>query len=138
MKAKIRIVEYFYVTVRDEPGEACRVLQDLACAEVNLLAFAAIPLGTNYMQLVVFPEHPQELARAAEQGDLALVRGQRAFLVQGDDRLGALIDIHHRLREVNVNVISSNGVADGRGGYGFVLHVRPEEFERAALVLEVP
>jgi hypothetical protein len=34
-------------------------------------------------------------------------------------------------------VFASTGVADGRGGYGYIIFVRPEEYERAAEALDV-
>ena len=60
-----------------------------------------------------------------------------ALLVQGDDEVGALAVIHEKLRDANVHVFASTGVADGRGGYGYIIYVRPEDFERAAKALEV-
>jgi len=61
----------------------------------------------------------------------------RALLVRGDDELGALASVHERLYEASVNVYASSGVADGRGSYGYIIHVRPEEYERAASALRV-
>ncbi|MDZ7623028.1 MAG: hypothetical protein U5J96_01085 [Ignavibacteriaceae bacterium] len=61
----------------------------------------------------------------------------RLYLVQGDDELGALADIHQVLYEANVNVYASNGVTDSRGCFGYLLYVRPEEYERAAAALKV-
>jgi len=60
-----------------------------------------------------------------------------ALLVQGDDELGALEGIHETLFEANVNVSVSSGVADGRGGFGYVLYVEPEEYQRATKALGV-
>lgn len=40
-----------------------------------------------------------------------------AILVQGDDELGALKEIHKKLFQVNVNVYASNGVTDGKGSF---------------------
>lgn len=135
MSATIRAVDYFYVTVNDRPGEACRLLSQLAKAQINLLAFTAVPTGINQTQLVIFPESADRMARAAEESDLALAGSQRAFLIQGDDRLGALVEVHQKLCDAEINVVSSYGVSDGKGGYGCVLYVRPEDFDQAALVL---
>ena len=68
---------------------------------------------------------------------MCLTGPQKALLVQGEDRLGALVEVHRRLLDARVNVYGSNGVADGRGGYGYVLYVRPEDFKRAATVVGV-
>ena len=64
-----------------------------------------------------------------------LVGPHCAFLVQGDDRLGAFVDIHRRLAEASINVFSATGVSDGRGGYGYLIYVGPEDFGPAAELL---
>ncbi len=56
MSTKVRAVEYFHVTVKARPGEAYRLLSQLAAADVNLLAFNAIPIGPEVTQLVLFPD----------------------------------------------------------------------------------
>jgi hypothetical protein len=58
-----------------------------------------------------------------------------AFLIQGDDEPGVLAEIHGKLYDARVSVYASTGVTDGRGGYGCVLYVRPDDFEHAANVL---
>jgi predicted amino acid-binding ACT domain protein len=135
MTATIRGVEYFYVMVKDRPGEAYGLLSQLAAAEVNLLAFNAIPTGPEHTQLVLFPEKVELLIKAAEKAGLRLLGPERAFLIQGDDRLGAIADIHRRLLDAHINVYASSGVTDGRGGYGYILYVKADQFRSAALVL---
>jgi hypothetical protein len=58
-----------------------------------------------------------------------------AFLIQGDDRLGELAEIHLGLFEAGINVYASSGVTDGRGSYGYVVHVRKEDHDNASRVL---
>jgi hypothetical protein len=137
MSMKIRRVEYFHATVRDQPGEAYSLLSQLASAEVNLLAFNAVPVGPEQTQLVIFPESVESLAQAAERSGLILTGPQRAFLIHGDDRLGALVDLHRKLNDSRINVYASSGVTDGRGGYGYVLYVRSEHYEDAAVALGI-
>ena len=137
MPMRIRRVEYFHATVKDQPGEAYKLLSQLATAEVNLLAFNAVPVGPEQTQLVIFPESVESLAHAAERSGLVLTGPQRAFLMQGDDKLGALVDLHRKLNESRINVYASSGVTDGRGGYGYVLYVRSEHYEDAAAALGV-
>jgi hypothetical protein len=135
MSVTVRGVDYFYVMVKDRSGEAYRLLSALAAVEVNLLAFNAIPMGPEHTQLVLFPDSSERLIRAAEEVGLLLTGPERAVLVQGDDRLGALADIHLKLFDAQINVYASSGVTDGRGGYGYVMYVRPEDFHKAELML---
>jgi hypothetical protein len=137
MAFTVRTVEYFYATVRNEPGEAYKVLAALADRGVNLLAFTAIPVGPTSTQLAIFPEEPSKLQAETRGAGLALDGPHPALLVQGDDELGALAKIHLMLYDASVNVFASSGVADGRGSFGYVIYVRPEDHQRAARALGV-
>ena len=77
------------------------------------------------------------MQRAAELASMSLDGPHPALLVQGDDEVGALAVIHEKLRDANVHVFASTGVADGRGGYGYIIYVRPNEYELAATTLGV-
>lgn len=137
MAKKIRRVDYFYATVNDSLGAGYEVLSELAGEGVSLLAFNAIPIGPANVQMVLFPEDTGRLIQAAAKVGLGLTGPQQALLVQGDDRLGALAELHRRLADAKVDVYASSAVASGEGGYGYVLYVKPEHFESAARALEV-
>ena len=137
MPAKIQKVDYFYMTVPDKPGAACHVLFQLAAADVNLLAFSAVPIGPENTQLVLFPKSKESLARGAEKAGFVLSGPSRAFLIQGDDQLGALVTIHEKLSESGINVYASTGVADGKGGFGYIMYVKGDQFDDAARVLDL-
>lgn len=137
MPFSITRVNYFNTTVRDQPGEAYRTLQLLADVGINLLAFTATPVGPTSTQLAIFPEDSQALVDMASKSQLHLDGPHPGLLVQGDDKLGALAQIHESLYAANVNVYASSGVADGRGGFGYVVYVRPEQFELACSALGV-
>lgn len=137
MSYKIKRVEYFYCTVEDQPGEAYKLLSQLANVGINLLAFTAIPIGPIKTQLTIFPEDPGKLTASSKQIGLTLDGPNFAFLVQGDDALGAFAQIHELLYNENVNVYACNGVTDDKGGYGYILYVRPEQFNSAAKALKI-
>jgi hypothetical protein len=137
MTANIYSVDYYYTTVEDKPGQGCRFLKMLAGEEVNLIAFNAFPVGRDRTQLVIYPLNATWLGDVARQEGLRLVGPHHAFIVHGDDELGALVDIHQKLCDANINVSSSNGITDGGGGYRYVMHVHPEDYERALEVLDV-
>lgn len=131
MPVRIQRVDYFYTTLKDQPGEAYRLLAQLASSDVNLLAFGAIPVGPARSQLTLFPESVHRLAAAAEKIGLVLDGPHPALLVCGDDELGALAEIHQKLADINVNVYAANGVTDGRGTFGYLIHVKPEDIDAA-------
>jgi hypothetical protein len=137
MACNVLRVDYFYTTVADQPGEAYRLLKTLADLGIDLLAFAAVPIGPLHTQLTLFPQDSGRLAREAQNDRLVLDGPHPALMVQGDDELGALAELHMKLAEASVNVYASTGVADGKGSFGYVIYVRPEEFERASAALGV-
>lgn len=137
MAFSIRRVDYFYVTVKHDPGEAYKLLSRLADLGINLLAFTAVPIGPAHTQLTIFPEDTRSLMDNAKKADLDINGPHPALLVSGDDELGAFAGIHQKLFEANVNAYASSGVADGRGGYGYILYIKPNEFERAAVALGI-
>ncbi len=131
MSFSIRRVDYFYTTIHDRPGEAYQLLRRLSEGDVNLLAFHAVPVGPNRCQLSLFPENHERLAQVGRTIGFSLDGPHPAILVRGDDRLGALADVHSRLSEADVNVFASSGVTAAAGTYGCVLYVRPEEIDKA-------
>ena len=137
MAFRIRRVDYFTTTVQDQPGEAYKLLSQLAELGLNLLAFTAVPVGPLRAQLTIFPEDSLRTAAAARKAGLVLDGPHPALLVQGDDELGALARIHAKLYEAAVNIYASSGVADGRGSFGYVVYVKPDDYERAASALGV-
>ncbi len=137
MAASIYSVDYYYTTVEDQPGQGCKFLETLAGEEVNLLAFNAFPVGRDRTQLVIYPLNATWLGDLARNAGLRLVGPHHAFIVHGDDELGALVDIHQRLCDARINVSSANGITDGRGGYRYIMHVHPEDYDRALRELNV-
>lgn len=137
MAFTIRRVSYFNAQVEDAPGQAYTFLTRLVELGTNLLAFTAFPVGPSRTQLSLFPEDDQKLEHEAKWSGLALDGPHPALLVQGDDQLGALAKVHGKLADAQINIYASNAVADGKGDFGYVIYVRPEEFERAASAMGI-
>ncbi len=137
MSFKVQRVDYFYTTVRDQPGETYKLLSLFAELGVNLLAFTAVPIAEDQTRLAVFPADSGKLINEARLSGMDLAGPHHAFFAQGDDHLGALTSLHRKLYEADVNVYASNATADGRGSYGYVVYVRPDQFERAAQALGI-
>ena len=137
MPETIRQVEYFYTIVDDRPGEGHWVLGALKDRGINLLAFTAFPVGAGRTQLDLVPERSGELQKAAAAAGISLTGPRKAFVVQGDDRVGALAETYRKLREAGVNVHAANGISDGRGGYGFIVWVKPTDYDSAARALGI-
>jgi hypothetical protein len=130
----IRTVEYFYVTASDKPGEGARLLNVLKDAGVNLLAFSGFPQGRR-AQLDFIPADPAAFKQAAKRAKWTVVGPRRGFLVEGEDRVGAVADILERLGSAKINVTAVDALCAGEGRYGALLWVAQRDVKKAAALL---
>ena len=131
MADTVRGVEYYYATVGDAPGEAQRILSALKDSGVNLLAFLGFPGERGQAQIDLVPEDPESLKQAAERAGITLSEAKRAFLIEGDDRVGAVADTIAKLAGANINVTAASAIG-AAGRFGMILWVTPAEYEKAA------
>lgn len=133
MAETVRQVEYFYMEVPNKVGEGAKVLQTLKEVGVNLVAFSGFPAGRR-AQLDFFPADPAAFKGVARANRWKLVGPKRGFLVQGDDRIGAVADLVGRLAGANISVIAIDAVSIYER-YGALCWVAPRDIKKAAAVL---
>lgn len=134
MADTVKKVQYFYIEVADKPGEGIRLLNIFKEAGVNLLAFSGFPHGRK-AQVDFIPSDPTAFRAAARKAKLTLVGPKTGFLIQGEDRVGALAELLTKLAEAKINVTACDAVAAGEGRYGALLWVKPGEVQKAIRVL---
>jgi len=130
----VRLVEYFYITAPDKPGEGGRVLNAVKDAGINLLAFSGFPQGRR-AQMDFIPADPAAFKQAAKKAKWKVVGPKRGFLVQGDDRVGAVADLLERLGAAKINVTAIDAVAVTDGRYGAIFWVAAKDVKKAATLL---
>ena len=131
-----RLVDYYYTMVPDKPGEGAQVLKVLRDARVNLLAFSAFP-SQRKSQADFVPADPAAFVAAAKAAKLKLKGPKKVFLIDGDDRVGALSEVMAKLGAAKVNVTAVDAVCSGMGRYGALLWVKPKDLKKAAAALGV-
>jgi prephenate dehydratase len=134
MADTIRRVTYYYTTIPDKPGEGTRLLETLRSAGVNLLALHAFP-SARKAQVDFVPSDASVFTAAAKGAKIKLSKPKTAFLIDGDDRVGALAGILARLGSAKINVTAVTGVCAGMGRYGAILWVKPAAVNKAAAAL---
>ena len=134
MADEIQRVQYFYTQVPDKSGEGAKVLGALKEAGINLLAFVAFPNGRR-AQFDFVPVDQTAFKEAAKKAKIKLVGPKTGFLIQGEDRPGAVAEIVSRLSDAKTNVTALQGIAAGAGRYGAILWVKPRDVNKAAKVL---
>jgi hypothetical protein len=135
MAISIRLIAYYNAKVQDRPGEGYQLLHHLAQEGVDLVAFTGVPVGDHSTQVALFPEEASKLESVARLANLELDGPHSAILVQGDDSLGTLAELHQKLSNVGVNIYASNGVTDGKGNFGCVLYVAEGQHQKALQAL---
>jgi hypothetical protein len=134
MADTIRKVSYYYTTISDKPGEGARLLETLKGAGVNLLAFHAFP-SARKAQIDFVPSDAARFTTAAASAKIKLSKPKTAFLLEGDDRVGALAGVLGRLGAAKINVTAVTGVCAGTGRYGAIVWVKPRDVDKAATAL---
>jgi hypothetical protein len=134
MADTIRKVAYFAMEVPNKPGEAACVLTGLANAGVNLLAFSGFPSGRK-AQLDFIPEDAALFKNAVKTMKIKTRPQKFGFLVQGDDRKGAVGELLKTMAEKKINVTAIDAVSAGAGRYAAILWVASKDVSKAAKAL---
>jgi len=131
MADRIRKADYFSMQVSNRVGEAMRLLKGLRDNGVNLLAFTGFPNGRK-AQVDLIPENTAALRRAATKMKLSLGKKKTVFLLQGDDRVGALANMLEKLAAARISMTAMDAACAGKGRYGAMFWVKPKDVARAA------
>jgi len=134
MAATVRKIGYFYVTAPDKAGEGARVLGALRDNGVNLVAFHAFPTGAGQSQLDLVPADERAFQEAAKKAKLKISDRKTVFLVEDDDRKGAIADLLQKLSAAGANVTALDAVKAGPR-YGALIWVKPADTDKAAKAL---
>ena len=137
MADAIRTVQYGYITVPDKAGEGARILSALKSAGVDLLAYLGFPEGRGKAQIDLVAEDMAAVKAVAKANKWKMSPVKKAFLVQGDDRIGACADVIGRLAGAKISITAAEGISAGAGRWGMILWVDSRAYAKAAKTLGV-
>lgn len=135
MAQRVRKVSYCYTKVPSRAGRGAGMLNALRDADVDLLAFTGFPAGGGKAQIDFVSDDMAGVRRVARQQGWKLSKTKKAFLVQGDDRIGACHRVLEKLVDKKINVTAVDAAAAGKGRYGMIVWVKPKDYARAARAL---
>ena len=135
MADSVRKVRYSYVMVPNRAGTGAAVLARLREAGVNLVAYSGFPASGGKAQIDLVTDDLAGLRRVAKKSGWRLSAPKKGFLVQGDDRTGAVHRHMQKLAAAKVSVVAADAVAAGKGRYGMILWVKAKDYVRAARAL---
>ena len=136
MTDSVRKADYFYVEVANQAGAGATYLKALSDAGVNLLAVTGFPAGRK-AQIDFIPEDTTAFRAAAKKNMWKLSARKTVFLVQGDDRLGAIHEVIGKLAAAKISITALDAVTAGAGRYGAMFWVKPRDVAKAAKILGV-
>jgi hypothetical protein len=131
----IRKAEYFALAVANRRGEAAKLLEQLAASGVDLLAFTGFPGAAGRAQLDFVPSDAAAFRSTAERMKWKLRPSKTVFVIQADDRAGALASVLKRLADAKINVTAVDAVSGGSGRFSAMLWVKPKDVEKAVTAL---
>ncbi len=138
MADEITRVEFYMGTLANKAGEGARVLSAFRDAGINLTGFLGYRKTPRNAEVVFFvAEKTAGVAKAAKKAGVAVGGKQKAFFVNGEDRIGAVAEVLGKLAEAGINVESLHAVCGGAGRYGAVVSVAPADLRKASKVLGV-
>jgi len=137
MGDEVKRIDYYYATIADKPGEGARILAALHDAGVNLIGVSAFPHGARRSQLDLIPAESATFPKAAKSAGLKLSARKSGFLIQGEDRPGAVGEVLKKLAAAKINVTSAQVFCAGSGRYGGVVWVKAPDVRKAAKALGI-
>jgi len=130
----IRKADYFSMEIPNKTGEGARVLGALRDAGVNLLAFTGFPAGRR-AQLDFIPAETASFKAAARKLRMKVGSRKTVFLVEGDDRVGAIAELCDRIAAAGINMTAMDAVSAGNGRYAAMFWVDPRDVNKTAKAL---
>ncbi len=134
MATTIRKIGYYSTKVSNRPGAGAKMLDALKLAGVNLLAFTGFP-ERGGAQVDFVPDKEAAFRRAARKAGFTLSARKAVFLMQGDDRPGALTAMADKLAKARINLIALDAVTAGKKRFGAIFWVKKKDVARAGRIL---
>jgi hypothetical protein len=130
----VRKADYYSMEVANKPGEGAACLKTLKDAGVSLLAFTGFPSGRK-AQVDFITDDSASLKTVAKNNKWKLSARKTVFLLQGEDRVGAVHDVISKLAEAGISITALDAVTAGEGRYGAMFWVKPADVAKAARLL---
>ena len=135
MSDQVRGVQYAYVKVKNKRGVGADALSALKKGRVNMIAFTGFPLKGGEAQLDFVTDNISKLKAVARKNKWKLSPVKKALLVTGKDRVGAVWQTLEKLNNAKINVTAAEAISAGKGRYGVVVWVKPNNYQKAVKIL---
>lgn len=135
MAYRVRKVNYCKLKVSSRAGQGEKVLSAIKEAGISMQAFSGFPVGGGKAQIDLVSDDMASIRRLAKNEGWRLSDTKKAFLVQGNDEIGAIHKLIKKLADEKINITAADAVAAGAGRYGMIMWVKPKDYRKATRVL---
>jgi hypothetical protein len=135
MATIVKKVAYFAMDVSNRAGQGANIVGALADRGVNFLAFSGFPNGKK-AQLDFIPEDVAVFKKAAKAAGIITRPQKFGFLIQGDDRKGAVAKMLKKLAVKKINVTAIDAVSAGKNRFAAILWVALKDVSKTARTLK--
>jgi len=136
MAYRVRKVNYFSFIVPNRAGQAEKILNEVRSAGINMHAFTGFPFKAGKTQIDLVTGESGLLRKVAKSNSWRLSKTKKAFLVTGNDEIGAIHKVMKKLADNKINVIAADAVSAGKERYGMIMWVNPKVYTRVARILK--
>ena len=131
----VKKVTYCNTIVANRAAQGAKVLAELQRVGVNLTAFSGFPTGDGKAQLDFVTDNIAAVRRVFKKNGWELSKPKKGFLIYGADGVGAALHHIEKLGKEKISITAADAVYAGQGRFGMILWVRPEDYHRAARIL---
>lgn len=132
---QIRKMTCLTATVDDRPGILAETLKALAEANINMLGVWGYPISGGKGRIMGIPQDAEKLKALAAQKGVELEESI-VFVIEGDDRVGALVEPTRKIAEAGINIYAATALAAGNR-FTAAIWVNPDDVTRTAQLLGV-
>jgi prephenate dehydratase len=130
----IKRAKYFSIAVEDKPGELARFARKMKTANINLSGVWGFGVGQGKAQIFAVPQDEEKFKQAAKAAGLSVKEGI-CFRLEGQDKVGALLDTLERVASEGVNLHALDALAlEGR--FAAYIWAQEKDVEKLGKVLK--
>jgi hypothetical protein len=131
----IQRTKYFSIAVEDKSGELARFARQMKAADVNLSGVWGFGVGQGKAQIFAVPKDEGKFKQAAKAAGLSFKEGM-CFRLEGQDKVGALLDALERVAREGVNLHAVDALALG-GRFAAYIWAQEKDVEKLGKALKV-